>query len=115
MLSKIRNSYAFHHPYDADIEAACELAAADAKSDGEWNWYFSKSNFNSFYFMSEFIILHGILKEIGEPDLISAQERLMVEIKTALNEMTTLIMALTAAIWRNDFRKRAEIIFTQVS
>jgi len=72
LLSTIRNDYAFHHPYDADIEAACELAASDVVSDGEWNWYFSKSNFNSFYFMSEFIILHGILKAIGESDLITA-------------------------------------------
>jgi hypothetical protein len=29
-LSTIPNDYAFHHPYDADIEAACELAASDA-------------------------------------------------------------------------------------
>ena len=53
--------------------------------------------------MSEFIILHGILKAIGESDLITAQERLMAEIRTALKEMTTLIMALTAAIWRKHF------------
>ena len=57
-------------------------------------WYFSKSNFNSFYFMSEFVVLHGILKAIGEPNLIAAQEKLMGEVRTAMNEMTTLIMAL---------------------
>ena len=84
------------------------LDASDVVSDGEWNWYFSKSNFNLFYFMSEFIILHGILKAIGESDLITAQERLMEEIRTALNEMTTLIMALIAAIWRKHFGPELE-------
>ncbi len=103
LLSKIRNSYAFHHPFDADIEAACALAAANPEFDSEWNWYFSVSNFNSFYFMSEFIILHRILREIGEQDLIAAQQRLMVEVQTALNEITTLIMALTSVIWRKHF------------
>jgi hypothetical protein len=44
-LSKIRNDYAFHHPYDADIEAAADLAGADPASDTFWTWYFSKSKF----------------------------------------------------------------------
>jgi hypothetical protein len=30
ILSSIRNNYAFHHPYDADINAAFEQAASDA-------------------------------------------------------------------------------------
>ena len=60
--------------------------------------------------MSELIILHGILKEIGKSNLISAQECLMLEVKTALNEMTTLIMALTAAIWRKHFGEEFEAV-----
>jgi len=48
-------------------------------------------------------MLHGILKAIGESDLITVQERLMEEIRKALNEMTTFIMALTAVIWRKHF------------
>jgi hypothetical protein len=103
LLTKIRNSYAFHHPYDADIEAACDLATASSEFDDKWNWYFSRSNFNAFYFVSEVVILHGILKEIGEGNLVAAQQRLMGEVNTALTEMTQLIMALTAAIWRKNF------------
>jgi hypothetical protein len=103
LLSKIRNDYAFHHPYDADIASAADLAAADPASDTFWKWYFSKSSFNSFYLVSEFVVLHGILKAIGEPDLIAAQEKLMAEVRTAMNEMTTLIMALTAATWAKNF------------
>jgi hypothetical protein len=40
---------------------------------------------------------------LGESDLITVQERLMAEIRKALNEMTTFIMALTAVIWRKHF------------
>ncbi len=49
ILSKIRNNYAFHHPYDADVEAAFQQAASDPSWDDEWNWFFSHSNFNSLY------------------------------------------------------------------
>ncbi|MBM3550951.1 MAG: hypothetical protein FJX45_04135 [Alphaproteobacteria bacterium] len=103
VLSNIRNSYAFHHPYDADIEAAFDTAVANAEFDNSWDWYFSRSNYNSFYFVSEFIMLHGILNQIGEVDLDSAQEKLMREVQTALMEMATLIMALTVAMWRKHF------------
>jgi hypothetical protein len=102
-LSKIRNNYAFHHPYDANIEAAFERAASDSALENEWNWYFSHSNFNSLYAVSDIIMVSGIMMEIGEVDAVSAQERLMAEVKIAMNEMTTLIMALTAAVWRKHF------------
>ncbi len=108
ILTSIRNNYAFHHPYDADVNAAFERAAADANWDGEWNWFFSHSNFNSFYFVSDIIMMNGIMKEIGETDILAAQERLMTEVRTAMNETTTLIMALTAAIWRKHFGDELE-------
>lgn len=100
ILTSIRNNYAFHHPYDADVEAAFERTASDPNWDSEWNWFFSNSNFNSFYFVSDIIVVNGIMQGIGEADMFAAQERLMGEVRTAMNEMTTLIMALTAAIWR---------------
>jgi hypothetical protein len=108
ILSKIRNNYAFHHPYDVDVEAAFKRAESDSNWDNEWNWFFSHSNFNSLYYVSDIIMISGIMNEIGETDSISAQKRLMDEVQTAMNEMTTLIMALTAAIWRKHFGDELE-------
>jgi hypothetical protein len=108
ILSKIRNNYAFHHPYDADVEAAFQQAVSDPGWDEEWNWFFSQSNFNSLYAVSDIVIVSGIMREIGEPNAALAQERLMAEVQTAMNEMATLIMALTAAIWRKHFGDELE-------
>jgi hypothetical protein len=108
LLASIRNNYAFHHPYDADVEAAFERAATDSQWDKEWNWFFSHSNFNSFYFVSDIIMINGIMKEIGEADVFAAQQRLMDEVRTAMNEMTTLIMALTTVMWRKHFGDELE-------
>lgn len=108
VIASIRNNYAFHHPYDADVETAFERAAADAQWNDEWNWFFSQSNFNSFYFVSDIIMINGIMKEIGETNVFSAQERLMSEVRTAMNGMTTLIMALTTAMWRKHFGDELE-------
>lgn len=108
ILSKIRNNYAFHHPYDVDVEAAFKRADSDTNWDNDWNWFFSQSNFNSLYYVSDVIMISGIMNEIGEADAVSAQKRLMAEVQTAMNEMTTLIMALTTVIWRKHFGEELE-------
>jgi len=53
-------------------------------------------------------MVSGIMREIGEADILSAQKRLMADVQIAMNEMTTLIMALTAAIWRKHFGDELE-------
>jgi hypothetical protein len=103
LLTKLRTNYIFHHPFESDITAAFEIAAADPAWDAEWNWYFSGSNYNSFYFLNEFVMLHGIMNAIGEPDLVSAQERIMQELKSVSEAMVEFIMSLTLAMWQKHF------------
>lgn len=103
VINKIRSNYVFHHPYAADVDAAFGLAADDPAWDNQWNWFFSHSYFNSFYFMSDFVILHGIMNAIGEKDLVSAQKKLMREVRQVSDDMTQFIMALTAAFWVKHF------------
>jgi hypothetical protein len=103
IINKIRSNYAFHHPYNSDVNAAFETAANDPAWDGEWNWFFSHSAYNSFYFPSDFIIMHGMLAAVGETDLIAAQEKIMAVVRSASENMAQFIMALTAAFWVRHF------------
>jgi hypothetical protein len=103
LLASIRNDFAFHYPKSDDVEAACQIMAADPASDKDWHWYFAKSGWNSFYFLSEIIVMHGILNTAGEKDFITAQERLMLDMRVANNEMVTLLQALIAAMWLRHF------------
>jgi hypothetical protein len=108
IISTIRNNYAFHHPYDADIDAAFQRASSNDQFNEQWVWYFSHSNFNSFYVANDLIMMTGIMNAIGETDILVGQQRLMNDVTPAMNELATLIMALTAAIWRKHFGDELE-------
>jgi hypothetical protein len=103
IINQIRKNYAFHHPYTSDVNAAFEVAADSPGWDAEWNWYFSHSGYNSFYFLSDFVIMHGILNAVGETDLVVAQEKIMTEVRSVSENMSQFIMALTAAFWLEHF------------
>lgn len=98
-LGKVRNEFAFHNPSDEEVEAAFQLAAADPTSDDDWHWFFSKSGWNSFHYLSEVIVMHGVLRSAHAVDFNEAQAKLKAEMGIANNEMVTLLQALTAAMW----------------
>jgi len=103
IINKIRTNYAFHHPYDSDVNAAFEVACNDAASDADWNWFISHSGYNSFYFLSDVVMMHGMLGVVGETDLIAAQDKLMAEVRSVSENMSQFITALTAAFWTTHF------------
>jgi hypothetical protein len=94
LFAKLRGNWIFHHPYNVDLTRAFEDAAGNPEWDQDWNWYFSHSNYNSFYFPSEFVALHGILNLVGETDLIAGQQKLMPLVTAVSNDMSQLIMAI---------------------
>ena len=98
-LAGIRNNFAFHYPKADDIEAACQLMAADPTSDPDWHWFFAESGWNSFYFLSEIVVMHGLLQSAEAKDFAEAQGRLRDEMRTANNEMVTVLQGLIAAVW----------------
>jgi hypothetical protein len=104
LIAKFRNKYSFHLPYDVEMMVtAFDAAAADSSWDDDWNWYFSNSNFNSFYFMSDFVVMHGILNTVGETDLVTAHKKIMADMSHVSENITQFIMSLTAAFWVKHF------------
>jgi hypothetical protein len=97
LLSNLRNQFAFHHPFDTDMDAGFEAAVGDKDLDDGWNWYFTPASINSLFFASEFVILHGILNAIGETDLIKAQHRIMNEVKNVNEHMVVFVHSLSEA------------------
>jgi hypothetical protein len=112
LISKLRNNVAFHHPFESDMEAGFDAAVNDKNWDNDWNWYFSEATWNSFYFASDVVVLHGILTSIGETDLVAAQQKIMDEAKHVAGHMMTLLYALTEAFLAKYFgpEMTAEVI-----
>jgi hypothetical protein len=87
ILNNLRNQYAFHHPYNAEVETAFATAAGNSEFDVEWNWYLTKENINCLYFISDMIVVHGMLNAIGEEDLIGAQKKMHEQLNVAAEEL----------------------------
>jgi hypothetical protein len=103
VLNNIRNQYAFHHPYNAEVETAFETAAANPEFDDEWNWYLAKENINCFYFISDVVVVHGMLRAIGENDIVAAQKKMHSELNVASDEIIRFASAFFDALLRKYF------------
>ncbi len=123
VFAQLRNAWIFHHPYETDaVTQAFEDAAANPEWDKEWAWFFSHSNYNSFFFVSEFVALHGISKIIGaaeedeeddeneddedaeeENDINKAQKKLLKLVTSVSEEMNHLNHAIIAVLWQKYF------------
>ena len=102
LFSDLRNAWIFHHP-DADgvAEAACAAALADPMCDVEWNWYFSPSNYNSFFYPSEMVTLHGIARILKAKDLIEAH-KLLASVMDVATDVNHVIYAIIAVLYTQN-------------
>jgi hypothetical protein len=112
ILIKIRNQYAFHHPYNAEVDTAFATAAASPEFDDEWNWYLAKENINCFYFISDMVVIHGMLKAIGEDDFAEAQKKMHKELNLASDEIIRFASAFFDALLHKYFEREilAEVV-----
>jgi hypothetical protein len=101
LLADLRSSWIFHHPDEEQIaEEACAAALADPVCDLEWNWYFSASNYNSFFYPSEMVALHGIAAILNEQNLQEAQDKLMSSVLSIARDMQQVIYAITVVLYK---------------
>jgi hypothetical protein len=103
ILNKIRKHYAFHHPYNKDVEEAFVAAYDDCELDTYWNLYFSHHGFNSLFFISDLIFVHGIARHAGEVNLVEAQQKISKEASSASINLVEFAKAFFAAAWIKHF------------
>jgi hypothetical protein len=103
LLNAVRNNYAFHYPRSDEAEDAFEAAFSDKGLDGCWNFYFSQHGFNSLFFLSDLIFVHGIGRKAGEIDLEETQRNLMGEVSRASTHLIEFAKAFVAAAWIKHF------------
>jgi hypothetical protein len=100
-LSKIRNNYAFHHPGVDDIETAFAKAASETDSEqADWAAYFNKALLNTFFFVSDYVLVHGMSDALSEPDVNEAHRKLLGEMAPVANDLSEFTFGFAAAIFR---------------
>jgi len=100
-LSTIRNNYAFHHPGIDDIDAAFEKAAAEFDGDkADWGVYFNRRLLNTFFFVSDFVFVHGMSDALSEPDVNEAHRKLLGEMAPVANDLSEFALGFAAAVFK---------------
>ncbi|WP_316158715.1 MULTISPECIES: hypothetical protein [unclassified Bradyrhizobium] len=100
-LSTIRNNFAFHHPAIDDVDAAFEKAAGEADGEeADWAVYFNTALLNTFFFVSDYVVVHGMADALGEPDVNEAHRKLLGEMAPVANDLSEFAFGFTAAIFK---------------
>jgi hypothetical protein len=84
-----------------EMEAACQQAATSTDNDpGNWDVYFSKRLTNCFFFVSDFVVAHGMTSAIGETDLLQAHRKLLNALGPISNELSEFTFGFASALFR---------------
>lgn len=97
-IISVRNEYAFHYPKTEDLEAAFQAAIASGDTE-EWDWgvYFSRTLLNSFFFVSDYVFLHGIAGTVGEADFVAGYQKLLMSLGPTAYDLSEVAFGFTAA------------------
>ncbi len=108
----IRDNFAFHHPSMDDMEAAFQLAVKSDGDDTDWCMYLNDALLNTFFFASDFVIVHGMANAMGETDVNEAHRKLLGDIAPIANDVSTFAFGLAEAIFVKYF---GELTATRVA
>jgi hypothetical protein len=110
---RIRDNFAFHHPSVDDMEAAFQLAV---KSGDETDWciYLDNALLNSFFFASDFVLVHGMANAMGETDVNEAHRKLLGDIAPIANDISTFAFGFAEAIFRKYFGELTATLVTEI-
>jgi hypothetical protein len=103
LLTIVRNNFSFHFPSDKVLQAAFDDACNNSDSDDLWRFYFSHYGLNSLFLVSDLMAIHGVGRLIKENDVAVAQERMMKEVRMAVDNTFEFTTAFFAAAWLKNF------------
>lgn len=113
-LSTVRNNFAFHHPSIDDVDAAFEKAAAETDSeDADWSVYFNTALLNTFFFVSDYVLVHGMAEALGDPDVNQAHRKLLGEMAPVASDLSEFAFGFAAAIFKRHVG--TELTMTRVA
>jgi hypothetical protein len=113
-LVVIRDNFAFHLPSLDDMEAAFQLAVTSDGDDTDWCMYLESSLLNTFFFASDFVIVHGMAKALGETDMNEAHRKLLGDLAPIANDLSTFAFGFAEAIFKKHFGELTATVVAQI-
>lgn len=103
----IRDNFAFHHPSLEDMEAAFQFAVRSDGDDTDWCAYLNNALLNSFFFASDFVLVHGMANAMNEQNVNEAHRKLLGDIAPIANDLSTFAFGFAEAIFVKYFGELA--------
>ncbi|MDR3475850.1 MAG: hypothetical protein P4M09_29745 [Devosia sp.] len=100
LISKVRNSFAYHLPSQSEVDAAYERACADPELGRFLQMYMSEHGFNSLFLWSDVVFLQAIGIASNKESLAVAQNQLMREVVKASADLIEFAHAFVIAAWK---------------
>ena len=114
-IATIRNNYAFHHPTNEQMEAAFNLAATNRNSEeADWSVFFNRALLNTFFFVSDYVFVHGITDALKETDVNAAHEKLLGDLAPTANDLSEFTFGFAKAIFQKYINAH-ELVMTVVA
>ena len=110
----IRDNFAFHHPSLDDMEAAFQLAVKSDGDDTDWCMYLNNALLNTFFFASDFVLVHGMANAMGETDVNEAHRKLLGDIAPIANDLSTFAFGFAEAIFIKYFGELTATLVAEI-
>jgi hypothetical protein len=110
----IRDNFAFHHPSLDDMEVAFQLAVKSDGDDTDWCMYLNNALLNTFFFASDFVLVHGMASAMGETDVNEAHRKLLGDIAPIANDLSTFAFGFTEAIFIKYFGELTATLVAEI-
>jgi hypothetical protein len=114
-LAMIRNNFAYHHPTNEQMEAAFHMAASN--KDGEdldWSIFFNQALLNTFFFVSDYVMVHAIMGAMNETDVSVAHQKLLSDLAPVANDLSEFTFGFAKAIFQK-YINRNELVMTLIA
>jgi hypothetical protein len=99
----IRDNFAFHYPTPDDMEAAFQLAAKSEGNETDWCIYLQDALLNTFFFASDFVLVHGMANAMSETNVNEAHHKLLGDIAPIANDISTFAFGFADSIFIKHF------------
>jgi len=110
----IRDNFAFHHPSLDDMEAAFQLAVKSDGDDTDWCMYLDNALLNTFFFASDFVLVHGMANAMSEANVNEAHRKLLGDIAPIANDLSTFAFGFAEAIFKKYFGELTATLVAEI-
>jgi hypothetical protein len=97
------------------MEAAFQLAAKSDGDDTDWCMYVNDGLLNTHFFVSDFVLVHGMANALGETDVNEAHRKLLGDIAPIASDLSTFAFGFAEAIFIKYFGELTATLATEIN